>query len=74
MNRENTGSMTTHIPTYYRPGYPNLVSPIFSTKSMSDHLTDHYCRSRVHSESKIKKINARNFDDVKACLTSSDMI
>jgi len=39
MNRENTGSMTTHIPTYYRPGYPNLVSPIFSTKSMYDDLT-----------------------------------
>ena len=55
MNRENTGSMTTHIPTYYRPGYPNLVSPIFSTKSMSDHLTDHHRRSRVHSESKVLK-------------------
>ena len=55
MNRENTGSMTTYIPTYYRPGYPNLVSPIFSTKSMSDHLTDYNCRCKVHSESKVFK-------------------
>ena len=40
MNRENTGSMTTYIPTYYRPGYLYFTPPIFSMKCMLSNLSN----------------------------------